>query len=175
MIDHQIASEMPLSNYLLRSAAVHTWDLGQHIFRQILKGYEPQDMSEEQLAERRRLWKENPEEVRITATSGDATSPREISTKGLLQHFTHRSDGAEVVMYVDTKSPDNALRLALGTVFYDVRYEHPEVPGTKGPINAFAQRQIASPKVQPETVKSIVINGRFRSLDEVRGAQKVTD
>ena len=169
MIDCHVASGMPLSNYLLRSAAVRTWDISQYLYRRLMKVLKPADMTPEELKVRRRMWEENPDAVHIVAGSGNASPPRDISPKGLLQHFTHHSDDVDILFYIDDTSPDNALRLALGSMVYDVRYEHPAVPGTKGPLEVSSQRSPTVPKstgTVPE--RAIPVNCRVRSIAEVR-------
>ena len=111
------------------------------------------------------------DEVHIVAGSGNGSRPRDISSKGLLQHFTHHSNEADILLYVDETSPDNALRLAFGSIVYDVRYEHPDVPGTKGPLEVTSQRSPTVPKATGTVAdKAITVKGRFRSIAEVRGA-----
>ena len=48
------------------------------------------------------------------APGGIGSSPRDISNRGALQAFCHRTDSADLLWYVDESSPDNTLHLALG-------------------------------------------------------------
>ena len=169
MIDNQAASGMPLSHYLLRSAGVQAWELSQHLFRQALCNYEPPGWDAEALAQRQRDWSEHPNGAILVAGGGNSTEPRDISAKGLLQHFTHRTDGAHVTWYVDESSSDNSLHLQLGTVPYDVRYQHPSVPSTEGPIEISAQRHpLASQPIDLDASKQISVTGQIRALNRMR-------
>jgi hypothetical protein len=109
-----------------------------------------------------------------TAPGSVMGPPRDISSRGVLQAFSHRSDNAELVWYVDETSPDNALHLQLGQVPWDVRYGTEDVPAAEGPVRARAQRQLDRPAgpIEVTGLKEIPVTGRIRTLRDVRS---VTD
>jgi hypothetical protein len=99
------------------------------------------------------------------------TSPRDNSSRGLLQAFCHRNSRAELLWYVDPASAENSLHLRLGTLPWDVRYSSAAVPAAHGlsPIQAQRQPDRSNPVgVAPGLLKGVPIDGLVLTLDQVR-------
>jgi hypothetical protein len=177
MIDNHAAAGMPLSNYLMRTAAVQVWFVAQALFRDLLLDAEPAVLQSATLG-LPNIPSDQREDVIFVAPGGLGSPPRDISPRGLLQAFCHRTNGAELVWYVDEASPDNALHLTLGSVPYDVRYGTATVPAAEGPVDVRAARQPDHSKpivVEPGSLKNIMMNGRVRTLTEVRGPRRASN
>jgi hypothetical protein len=170
MIDGHTAGGLPLSNYLLRMAAVAAWDAAQQLFGELFadvtvlrdaeagRGVTAGDVTKGRTAT-------------YTAAGGMTAAPRDIASRGLLQAFCHRTSRVELLWYVDPTSAENALHLRLGTVPWDVRYGTASVPAAQGPIKPQAQRQPDRSgvlEVAPGSLKQIPVDGTVRTLDQVR-------
>lgn len=169
MIDDHAAGSLPLSNYLLRMAAVAAWDIAQRILGEVFK-----DAIDKGRNARRRPGNSSEKPRRHAAifapTGGLTDPPRSIESHGLLQAFVHRTDHIELLWYVDSSSPDNALHLRLGSVPYDLRYGNSAVPAAEGPVTLRAQRQPDRSKtiqIGPGQLKK-KMNGTIWTLDQVR-------
>jgi hypothetical protein len=170
MIDGHAAGGLPLSNYLLRTAGVAAWNAAQQMFAEMFAdaavlrdATTGRSVTVGEVARGHRSI--------YTATGGLTTEPREITSRGLLQAFCHRSGRAELLWYVDPTSVENALHLRLGTVPWDLRYGSPSVPAAQGPIQLQAQRQPDRSgvlEVKPGSLKQIPVEGIVRTLDQVR-------
>jgi len=171
MIDNHAAGGMPLSNYLLRTAAVYVWSIAQQLFRTLFNGVAPESIGSEVKLARVAIPDGLRERVTYVAPGGIGEPPRDISNLGALQAFCHRTGGAELIWYVDESSPDNALHLCLGSLPYDVRYGNDAVPATAGPVEVNAQRQRDGSQpiaVEPGALKQITMVGSIRTLSQVR-------
>lgn len=170
MIDGHAAGELPLSNYLLRMAGVAAWDAAQQLFGEMFTAAPLLSDAETGLAMTAGELTRGQAAI-YAAAGGLTTRPRDVSSRGLLQAFCHRTDRAELLWYVDPSSGDNTLHLRLGTLPYDVRYGNPSVPASTGPIQLHAQRQPDRSgviEVAPGSVKQIPVDGIVRTLDQVR-------
>ena len=67
--------------------------------------------------------------VTIGARGANSEPPRSISSFGMLQGFWRRKDET---------SPDNALRLALGSLHWDLRYSNKMIQVVQGPVEVRA-------------------------------------
>jgi hypothetical protein len=171
MIDNHSAGGMPLSNYLLRMAAVHVWSIAQDLYRKLFIGGGRDAIGSEVKVDRVASPAGPHELVTYVAPGGIGISPRDITDLGLLQAFCHRTSGAELIWYVDESSPNNALHLCLGSLPYDVRYGNEAVPASPGPVEVSAQRQRDGSQliaVEPGSLKQIMMTGSIRTLSQVR-------
>jgi hypothetical protein len=170
MIDDHAVGGLPLSNYLLRMAAVAAWDAAQEILGEVLKDVVAKAEKASKNAniahgEARR------HSAIFAPEGGISAAPRSIESRGLLQAFAHRTEQIELLWYVDSTSPDNALHLRFGTLPYDIRYEGSAVPSTEAPVTLQAQRQPDRSKtieVGPGPIKQKTVNGVVLTLDQVR-------
>jgi hypothetical protein len=156
---------LSLSGYLLRSAAVEVWLLAQSMFSQVIKRPETEQLTAEER-----------DQVRYTAPGGVSTDPRDVSDKGQLQWYRHGSDGAGIIWYIDERSDNNALRLTLGKVSYDVRYTpQSNVTQTQNVPVAFQSprhRDMSKPiPIERGELKQIILQGQIKSLAQVRAAK----
>lgn len=164
MIDHHVAGGMPLSHYLLRTAGVKVWHLAQEAFRDVLFEQRPVTPGEVITSEQRAT-------AIYAAPGGLSSEPRDVSNLGQLQVFCHRSAGAELIFYVDSQSPDNALQLRLGELPFDIRYSAPDVPATSGAVTPRAARTpIAKSHITVGSTKQIPFNGVIKTLEQVRAS-----
>ena len=169
MIDNHAAAGLPLSNYLLRTAAVAVWTLAQNLFRSIFASLTAKESTTGKEVAVAHLYQQGV--ATYMAPGGIGSSPRDISNRGALQAFCHRTASADPLWYVDESRPDNTLHLALGQASYDVRYSNENVLSTQGPVEVQAQRQPdrSTPiNVKPGSLKQIPINGQIRTLIQVR-------
>lgn len=162
-IDYYAAGGFSITNYLLRTAAVEVWLLAQEVYRrafhnELLDSLTPQER----------------EKVSVSAQGGVSTPPSDISNRGQLQWFYHGSDRLGLLWYVDEKSDDNALHLALGKVAYDVRYTPStgQAPGEHVPVAFQAPRHRAEQpvSVKPGELKSLMLDGQIKTFSQVRAA-----
>jgi hypothetical protein len=170
MIDDHAAGGLPLSNYLLRMAAVPAWEAGQMILGEVFKDVVAK--AEETSASANAAQTDTRRHSATFAPQrGIFEAPRSIESRGLLQAFAHRAEHVELLWYVDSTSPDNTLHLRLGTLPYDIRYSSSTVPSTEGPVQLQAQRQpdrSATVDVGPGLIKRKTVNGVVLTLDQVR-------
>jgi hypothetical protein len=165
-IDTYIAGGLSLTGYLLRTAAVQVWFLAQNAFRQVLRNSATDSLTAEELSQ-----------VRYTAEGGVNTDPRDISGKGQLQWFCHSSDRLGLLWYVNEDSNDNALRLMLGVVSYDVRYTPPSGPmsGQPTPLTFQAPRRRNTDEpvtVDRDKLKVLPLDSQIKTLSQVRAAAR---
>lgn len=142
-----------------------TWDLAQDLFREIVPPLTSGPVP-------------SPGETyTVAAGQGSHARPRDLSDRGLLQSFCHRTTTGSLLWYVDEESPDNTLRPALGTLKYDLRWSHDQVPATEGPVLVRGQRvhDQSTPIDVSKLGKAIALNGRCRTLSDVRAAYPPTD
>jgi hypothetical protein len=162
--DLYAAGGLNLTGYLLRSAAIEVWLLAQSAFIKILHNQATSALTPQQL-----------EKVRYTADGGISSDPRDISSRGQLQWFCHGTEQLGLLWYIDGSSQDNALRLQLGRVPYDVRYSPKASPEGGQSIPVVFQAPRHAPREGPIAVdrnalKTLTLNGQVRTLLEVRSA-----
>jgi hypothetical protein len=170
MIDDHAVGGLPLSNYLLRMAAVAAWDAAQEILGEVFK--DGVAKAEKAAKNANVVQREAGRHPAIFAPEGGISeAPRSIESRGLLQAFAHRTEQIELLWYVDSTSPDNALHLRFGTLPYDIRYESSAVRSTKGAVKLQAQRQPDRSKiidVGPGPIKQKTVTGVVLTLEQVR-------
>lgn len=162
-IDYYAAGGFSLTNYLLRTAAVEVWLLAQEVYRKIFHNELLDSLKPEER-----------DKISVSAQGGVSTNPPDISNRGQLQWFYHGSDRLGLLWYVDEKSSENALHLALGKVSYDVRYtpSTEQAPGQRVPVAFQAPRHRAEQpiSVKPGELKSLTLDGQIKTFSQVRGA-----
>ena len=172
-IDEFASSGMPLSNYLLRMAGVAVWEAAQQLFRMMLSELGRDTRPAEIHLDLPAQVPSDSSRLIVGAPGANGDHPRDISAFGLLQGFWRRKEEADLLWYVDETSPDNALRLALGSLHWDLRYSNAAVQATQGPVEVRAQRQLdqsTSIDVSDPSVGTCQMNGRIRTLTEVRAS-----
>jgi hypothetical protein len=163
-IDMYAAGGLNLSGYLLRAAAVEVWLLAQNVFRQVFKDKFFSSIQSQDL-----------EQVICVAEGGLNSDPQDISGRGQVQWFCHSSDALGLVWYVDENSKDNAMRLQLGQMGYDVRYHlgSGQISNQPAPVKFQAPRRAmrgGTVSVDAKTLKSLPLDYQIRTLSEVRAA-----
>lgn len=170
MIDDHAVGGLPLSNYLLRTAAVAAWDAAQQILGEVFKEVVAKAQKAAMNANvAQRQTRGFP--AIFAPHGGISEAPRGIESRGLLQAFVHRSEQIELLWYVDWTSSDNALHLRFGTLPSDIRYGSVAVPSTEGPVKLQAQRQPDGSKiidVGAGLIKQKTVSGVVLTLDQVR-------
>jgi hypothetical protein len=170
MIDDHAAGGLPLSNYLLRMAAVAAWDAAQQILGEVFKDVLAKAEQTSKNANVAQT-KARRHPAIFAPQGGISEAPRSIESRGLLQAFAHRGEQIELLWYVDSTSPDNALHLRFGTLPYDIRYATSTVPAAEGPVQLQAQRQpdrSTTIDIGPGPIKQKTVNGVVLTLDQVR-------